>query len=197
LKYRQSIRWTGYDYTQQGAYFVTICTQHREPLFGDVVDGVMQLNACGEIVRAAWLDLPQRFATIGLDHYVVMPNHFHGIVVIDAVGALLAAPWHESPATEGAASGAPTGAFVDACAMVKSTQGRPSLGDVMRAFKSLSGIAVNRHLGRAGQPLWQRNYHDRVIRDEDELLRIRQYIVQNPLHWAADRENPQQFPTRG
>jgi hypothetical protein len=69
--------------------------------------------------------------------------------------------------------------------------------DVMRPSKSLSGIAANRHLGRVGQPLWQRTCNDRVIRDENELLRIRQYIMQNPLHWASDKNNPQQLPTIG
>jgi REP element-mobilizing transposase RayT len=105
-----------------------------------------------------------------------MPNHIHGVITI--VGAGLALPWvRQGAAGQGAASSAPT------------------LGDVMRAFKSISAVHVNRLLSRSGQPLWQRNYYERVIRDEDELGRIRQYILDNPAKWTEDTEHPQ-YPAR-
>ncbi len=110
---------------------------------------------------------------VNLDVLVLMPNHIHGIINLvppnrkGCVGAGLALP------TQGAASSAPT------------------LGDVMRAFKSIAAIRTNRMLGRSGQPLWQRNYYERVVRNEKELQQLRQYITENPLKWVLDKENPE------
>ena len=97
MKSRRSIRLKGYDYSQAGAYFVTICVQDRQCLFGNVVDGKMNLNNAGEIVKSVWHDLPNHYAHVELDDFVIMPNHFHGIVVLTGnapVGAI-----HESPPT--------------------------------------------------------------------------------------------------
>jgi putative transposase len=162
---RRSLRLDGYDYAQAGAYFVTVCTQNRMCLFGDIVDGVMRLNDAGRMVRSVWEGLPDRFAGMELDAFVVMPNHVHGIITFVGAGLAL-------PEEKGAASSAPT------------------LGDVVRAFKSMSAIHINRLLRRSG-PLWQRNYYEHVIRNERELAKIREYIATNPLKWALDRENPQ------
>jgi hypothetical protein len=113
-----------------------------------------------------------------------MPNHFHGIVVInnvyDTVGAPLAAPGFESDQRSGAASSAPT----------SETDIAPTLGAIVRAFKSISAIDVNRLLNRRGCPLWQRNYYERVIRNEIELSAIREYLQFNPRNWAEDEEHP-------
>jgi putative transposase len=171
--HRRSIRLRGYDYTQAGAYFVTICTRNRECLFGDVVNGEMRLNDAGQIVKQIWAALPQRFSSITVDESIVMPNHFHGIIVVHniiVVGAGLALP--SSAPIQGAASSAPT------------------LGDLIRTFKSISAIRVNRVVDRTGCPLWQRNYYEHVIRNDDSLGRIRQYIADNPLRWPFDPENP-------
>jgi putative transposase len=161
--HRRSIRLKGYDYTEVGAYFVTICTQNRECLFGDIVDGEMRLGEAGRIVVDTWAALPQRFPSVEIDESVVMPNHFHGIILIAVEGA----------ACRGAACCAPT------------------LGETIRAFKSISAIAVNRLLGRGGRPLWQRNYYEHIVRDERSSNLIRQYIYDNPSQWAFDRENPE------
>ena len=112
--HRRSIRLKGYDYTQAGAYFITLVTYQRECLFGEVAGSVMQLNPAGEMVRCGWQGLENRFPNIILDEFTIMPNHFHGIIVIFDVGALLAAPAFESDAidknatNQGAASSAPT-----------------------------------------------------------------------------------------
>jgi len=114
--------------------------------------------------------LPNRYADIDLDAFVIMPNHVHGIIVLtdtSIVGAGLALP-----EGEGAASGAPT------------------LGDVIRTFKSISAIQVNRLLTRTGQPLWQRNYYEHIIRNDRALDAIRAYIEANPHPWADDPDNP-------
>lgn len=167
---RRSLRLRGYDYSSPGAYFVTVCTNNKECLFGDIVDGAMALNEAGNIIQTVWDELPKRYAAIALDLFVVMPNHVHGIIVLTSmsvVGAGLALP-----GSMGAASSAPT------------------LGDVIRAFKSLSAIQVNRLLMRTGQPLWQRNYYEHVIRNDASLDGIREYIFGNPQNWMEDHENP-------
>ncbi len=161
---RRTLRLKEFDYPQSGAYFVTVCTKERECLFGEIVDEKMVLNETGRLVLCTWLDLPTRFSPVELDSFVIMPNHVHGILFL--VGAGLALP------EKGAASGAPT------------------LADIVRAFKSLTSIQVNRILSRIGQPLWQRNYFERVVRNDEELYRIREYIENNPHRWELDRENP-------
>jgi putative transposase len=168
---RRSLRLNGYDYAQASAYFVTICTQNRVCLLGDLVDGEMRLNDAGSEVQVVWNELPRRFAHLELDAFMVMPNHVHGIITLIGPGSVVGAGL-ALPAGKGAASSAPT------------------LADVVRAFKPLSAIRVNRLIMRSG-PLWQRNYYERIIRNERELDKIREYIATNPLKWALDRENPQ------
>ncbi len=165
---RRSIRLPGYDYTQAGAYFITACTHVRACLFGTIVDGVMALNAFGEIVRDEWLKSAQIRREIQLDGFVVMPNHIHGIVVVDPViplsppvGAHGRAPLHRKP---------------------------KSLGAFMAGFKPAVTRRVNEICHTPGNPVWQRNYYEHVIRDESELGRIREYILSNPQQWEADKE---------
>lgn len=184
--HRRSIRLKGYDYRQTGAYFVTICTQNRACLFCKVVDGEMRLNEAGQMVLAEWNVLPERFPMVELDAFVVMPNHTHGIIVItnDIVGAGLVPAQNDAglvpaPAPERATKRVP-----------------PTLGDVVGAFKSRTTVLYAsgvKQLGWTPFPgrLWQRNYYERIICDEESLNRIRRYILQNPVRWTMDRENPQ------
>jgi REP element-mobilizing transposase RayT len=131
----------------------------------------MQLSKIGQLVQIVWNDLLKRFENLELDKFTIMPNHIHGIITI--VGAGLALP------NQGAASSAPT----------KDVSIR--LVDVVRAFKSISAVKVSRFLSRLGVPLWQRNYYEHIIRNEESLNRVREYIETNPLRWELDRENPQ------
>ena len=160
---RCSIRLKGYDYTQPGAYFVTICTHQRRCLFGDVVGGEMRLNELGDFVWATWHDLPNHVPHVQLDAFVVMPNHVHGIIIIRDVGA------GSEPAP---------------------TTKRHGLPEIVRQFKTFSARRINRRRGTPGQPVWQRNYYEHIIRHEESLNRIRDYILTNPLRWNLDRENP-------
>ncbi|HSW64498.1 MAG TPA: transposase [Dissulfurispiraceae bacterium] len=192
MHHRKTIRLKGYDYSQAGAYFVTICTKDRECLLGNVTGSEMHLNEAGGIVRSVWNGLPDRFPGICLDEFIVMPNHMHGIIVIIDVGAGLALPvdakitvgaglaLHDPMSTvghkqqgvhkqQGAASSAPT-----------------TLGDVVRAFKSIAAINVNRLLNLSGRPVWQRNYYEHIVRNEAELDKIRKYIADNPFNWGTD-----------
>jgi len=169
IHHRQSMRLRNFDYSAEGAYFVTICTRERECLFGDIVHGAMVLNEAGRIIAETWQTLPDRFPQVVLGEHVIMPNHLHCIVCI--VGAPLAAPDGENPdSKQGAASSAPT------------------LGKIIRAFKSISAIEVNRILERNGQPLWQRNYYERIVRSDKELNAIREYIRNNPDNWKNDED---------
>lgn len=162
IHHRRSIRLREFDYSSIGGYFITTCVQNRECLFGNIVDDVMLLNDAGRLVKSAWNGLPERFPSIELDVFVAMPNHVHFIVNI-------AVPAEKDGAGQGHA---------------------PTLDRIVGAFKSISASQVNRLLSRTGQPLWQRNYFERVIRNESELQGLRDYIIHNPLKWADDTENP-------
>jgi REP element-mobilizing transposase RayT len=164
MHHRKSIRLRGYDYSNQGAYFVTICTWNRENILGDVFNSVMQLNSFGEIVMKCWQGLPIHYKNIALDEVVIMPNHLHGIIWInsDIVGAGL------KPAP---------------------TNIRHGLSEIIRALKTFSSRQMNKNRNTPGTPVWQRNYFDRVIRNENELHAIREYIINNPLQWDMDENN--------
>jgi putative transposase len=155
----------GYDYGQAGAYFVTVCTQNRTCLFGEVTDGAMRLNSAGELAATVWNSMPERFPEIELDMFVVMPNHLHGIIVLSDFGraATRAAP------TVGDVVGAFKSLFT-----LRFVEG----------VKSKRWPAFDRRV-------WQRNYYEHVIRDERDLARARRYIDENPLRWDFDRDNPQ------
>jgi REP element-mobilizing transposase RayT len=167
-RHRRSVRLKGYDYSASGAYFVTICTQNRACLFGEVRNGAVALNRAGEIAQSSWNGLPARFSWIGLDAFVVMPNHVHGIIL---VGAQFIAP-----------------ATVFGNRKTGVMNHAPTLGEIVRAYKAAS----TRFIRQAGIPnfAWQRNYYEHVVRSEESLNRIRQYIVENPARWEFDRENP-------
>lgn len=159
----RSIRLRGYDYTQAGAYFVTILTHNRECLFGDVADGAMRVNAFGQIVAECWDALPTHFPNVELDAFVVMPNHVHGVIVI-AGGA---------PLQPGQPRGTQTG----------------SIGAIIQNFKSVSTRKINAARDAAGASVWHRNYHEHIIRHEKSLNAIRKYIEGNPTNWANDEDN--------
>ena len=167
---RRSIRLQGYDYTQPGAYFVTICTHNRAALFGRVVDGDTVLNECGRIVWECWREIPDHFPHVALDAFVAMPNHVHGIIwIVDDVGAT-----HASPLPDDGPRGPTSG----------------SLGAVVGSFKSAVTRRINARRGTPGAPVWQRNYYEHIIRNEGALHAIRRYIIENPVRWRLDRYNP-------
>ena len=171
--YRRSIRLKGYDYAQAGAYFVTICVQDRECLFGQVVEGEMRLNDAGLVVQAVWDELPDHYPGVNADTFVVMPNHVHGIVILVGAGPR-ACP----------NSGQPQG--------VAPTL---SLPDVVHRFKTLTtkryvSVKICGWSPFHGK-LWQRNYYEHIIRDESSLHCIREYIATNPARWVEDPENPE------
>jgi len=189
--HRRSIRFRGYDYSSPGAYFITICSHNKRFLFGNVVDGKMHRNDYGEIVQEEWFRSTTLRKEIQLDAWMVMPNHVHGIVMITPVGAR-----GHAPGTAKALRPTPirdVGAHGHA-----PLQRRPrSLATFVGGFKGAAKTGINKMRGTPGAPVWQENYYDHVIRNEDELNKIREYILTNPLRWAYDRENPERKPTDG
>lgn len=173
---RRLIRLRQYDYGQAGAYFVTTCTHERICLFGEVASATMQLNRAGTIVRDCWRAIPDHFAGVELDEFVVMPNHVHGIIIImDPVGATHASPLpiHASPLPSRSAG--PT---------------RRSIGAIVGSFKAAASNRINRMRSTPGASVWQRNYHEHVIRNPESLERLRSYISGNPACWPGDPDNP-------
>jgi REP element-mobilizing transposase RayT len=174
-RHRQTIRLKDYDYSQAGAYFVTVCTQGRECLFGEITDGNMRLNEYGRIVRGEWLRSAEIRREIELDEWVVMPNHIHAIIAIidHRRGDRPVAPTRENTQSH------------------RLTGPRPkSISALLAGFKSAVTKQINQIRRTPSVPVWQRNYYEHIIRNEDELNRIRQYIANNPAQWALDRENP-------
>jgi len=163
--HRRSIRLLNYDYSQSGAYFVTIVARHRECLFGEIIDGKMKLNRYGEIVASTWQWLERQYSYIELGAWIVMPNHFHGILII-----------HDD--RRGGSRTAPT------------PTKRKSLGRLIGAFKTVSTKHINLLRGTSGSIVWQRNYYEHIIRNERDLENKTGYIEANPILWTQDDENP-------
>ncbi len=175
---RRSIRLKGYDYSKAGAYFITLCTQDRACLFGEMADGEMQVNEMGQIVRDEWLHTGDMRSNVELDAFVVMSNHFHGIIVLhsDCRGVLQYAPTDNARSTE------------NQTPQLRSPS--QTVGAIVRGFKSASAKSINALRNMPGVQVWQRNYYEHIIRNEESLNLIREYIVNNPLQWELDRENP-------
>lgn len=211
--HRRSLRLSSFDYADERAYFVTICTYNRDPVLGEVAGEAVRLSAIGEIAREEWLKTAELRPYVILDAFVIMPDHMHAILFIDhrddrwrthAVGAQRAAPNSGSPAentpvtfqlgeqVSRAQRAAPlqTESHIDPDVTPKVTP--QSLGAIIRAYKSAVTNRVNDLRGTPGAPLWQRNYYDHVIRAEDDLNAIRTYIDTNPARWATEHalENP-------
>jgi len=179
IYHRRSIRLKGYDYSQAGLYFITICTQNRLCLFGEIENGDMQLNDAGIMIEHQWQELIYRFDNIKLHEFIVMPNHFHGI--IECVGVPLVGTQNvEQPPTMGQPqTGQPQGIA-------------PTVGDAVGAFKSITtneyirGVK-NNGWSRFNKKLWQRNYYEHIIRDEKSCYQILEYVQTNPLKWQDDK----------
>ena len=169
---RRSIRLPSFDYSSPGAYFVTVCTKNRLCMFGEVTGGEVKLSPFGHIVMRCWHDLENHYAHVELDAFVVMPNHIHGIVVLPDVDRRADVGAGFEPARPTARN---------------RSHGLP---EIVRAFKTFSSRRINEAKATPGESVWQRNYYERVIRDEAELDRARQYILGNPANWSRDSENP-------
>lgn len=186
--HRRSIRLKGYDYSQQGAYFVTLCAHNRECLFGEIANGEMQSNEIGEIVVTCWMQLPNHFRNIELDSFVVMPNHIHGIVVIVHEPARYADVARRGEAFTDANGLSDASANVNASPLQNMPHGtRPrSLNAIVQNFKSITARHIHKIPSYAERIIWQRNYYEHIIRNDRDLERVRAYIENNPVNWQKD-----------
>ena len=185
---RFSLRLEEYDYSFVGAYFVTICTWGRKCLFGEIADSIMGLNETGQIVQSNWEDLPNRFPSIEIDEFVVMPNHIHGIIVISgahgSIHKMSVRAIHESLVEKSTAYDN------------KTKRRNMLLPKVIGYFKMNTAKKINQLRNTPGIPVWQRNYYDHIIRNERSLTAIQQYIQNNPAMWPQDLDNPNVGPIR-
>jgi REP element-mobilizing transposase RayT len=175
--HRRSIRLKGYDYSQEGAYFVTVVAWQRQSLFGNIVNKEMTLSRYGEIVKKWWGEIPLHFPNVETGAFVIMPNHVHGIILIDERRGTVSVPNDD---------------------VYQHTQGGetpplhgPTLGQVVAYFKYKSTKEMNLfdHTGTVTK-FWQRNYYEHIIRNEIDLQNKTDYIESNPLLWDEDDENP-------
>jgi putative transposase len=168
IHHRKSIRIKEYDYSQSGYYFVTICSYNRENIFGKIIDGKIELNDFGEIVKDELRNTERNRLYVEIDYYCIMPNHLHFILIINDRG-------------RDTARRVPTETF-----------GNPvkgSLPTIIRSIKSAITKKINEIRKSPGVPIWQRNYYEHIIRNEKELYEIRKYIENNPLNWNRDEYN--------
>lgn len=158
---RHSIRLKGYDYSQEGLYYITICTQGKLFLFGDIIKGKMKLNEAGKMIEQQWINISNRFPNVELDEFVIMPNHVHGIIIINA------------------------------CKERAGTRPAPTISNIIGAFKSITTNEYIHGVKNFDWPvfhqkIWQRNFYEQIIRDIVSLGTIRGYIKDNPVNWGKD-----------
>ncbi len=179
-KYRtDSVRLKNWDYSSDGAYFITICTQDREHFFGNVVDGQMILSEIGQIADKFWKQIPDHFPFVILDEFMVMPNHMHGILFIDK---------NNDKNVETPKLGVSTGTIKN-----KNPHHNPQwksgcLGSTINQYKRICTIHIKTK-NLDPNFAWQPRFYDHIIRDEKSLNRIREYIQMNPKNWETDRNN--------
>jgi REP element-mobilizing transposase RayT len=178
--HRRSIRLPDYDYSQPGAYFITLVTYQRECLFGEIREGEMRLSPKGQIADEHWRLIPEHFLHVELGAYVVMPNHVHGIIIIHENGMAT----YTSPSVRASQWDAPT--------PIPNGPKRGSIGAIMGSYKMSVTRRIQRELNATG--IWQRNYYEHIIRNEAEYNRIHAYIEANPANWGTDDEHPEILP---
>jgi len=202
IKHRRSIRLKGVDYTQPGAYFVTICAFRREEIFGTEIGDRIQLSPIGKIIQAEWFRSAEIRKEIRLfeDECVVMPNHMHGIVwigneIVSADGARAVAVGANGVRPIDDAEGMPNEQDTRAeqgTHRVPLRMAPRSLGSFIAGFKASVTSQAGRELNAAN--IWQRNYYEHIIRNENELKNIWNYIDTNPLRWQEDQLHPTASP---
>lgn len=175
-KYRsESTRLKGWDYSSAGAYFVTICTKNRIPYFGDIVDGIMVLSEPGKTARKCWQEIFGHFNNIELDEFVIMPNHVHGVLIIENDNDIARTPNNVETPKLGVST-------TDSENIIRAWKSG-SIGVIVNQFKRKCTITIRKTIPEFA---WQSLFHDHIIRDENELNGIREYIIHNPVNWEDD-----------
>lgn len=182
IHHRESIRLKGYDYAQAGLYFMTICCQDRACLFGEIENGQMKLNDGGKIANDCWMEIPNHFPNAELHEHIVMPNHIHGIIELksEPVGAENFPP-HNTITNYGIGADDTIGA--NDYSPLRSPS--KTIGSIVRGFKI--GVTKWMRQNTVVYEIWQRNYYEHIIRNEQSYHRISDYIINNPAKWADDK----------
>ena len=178
IHHRRSIRLAGYDYTRAGAYYITIVTWQREEIFGEGVNGEMQLSSMGRIAEEYWRLIPKHFSHAELEAFVVMPNHIHGIIILD----------DDTPRTGTTPAPTRTGTIYRAPTPTEQFQ-KPVVGSIptiVRTYKASVSRRIQKEHHEAN--IWQRNYYEHIIRDQADYERIAGYILSNPVNWDNNEE---------
>jgi REP element-mobilizing transposase RayT len=194
IHHRRSIRLKGYDYAQAGLYFITICTHNRECIFGEIINGEMGLNELGEIAFNEWKKTPEIRPNVELGEYVIMPNHMHGIIRLLDRGELHSSnDIHELHSSNDIHELHSSNDSDNIKGEFNSPLRSPSqtIGAIVRGYKSSVTKQINllNLTGEFNSPqrIWQRNYHEHIIRDEKSYNNISNYILNNPLNWTEDK----------
>jgi putative transposase len=188
--HRRSIRLKGYDYSSEGAYYVTIVTCQRYCLFGEIVDKEMHINDYGEVVQKWWNEIPTHFPNVELGAFVIMPNHVHGIIWITTKrrGEVISPRDNSNKNIQNANVDETNNQGGDAS---QPPLHQPTLGQIVAYFKYQSTKEMNRiETDKANTKFWQRNYYEHIIRDEKDLQNKTDYIESNPMLWDEDDNNP-------
>jgi len=170
--HRKSIRLPEYDYSQEGAYYITVCTHDRLCLFGEIINSLVKLNQYGEIADQCWMAIPQHFTNALLGEYIIMPNHIHGTIII---------------------TGPSIGTRHAVSLPSRTLFGKPQIGSlstIVRSYKSAVTRLINVVWTKNEPAIWQSRFYEHVIRNEKSYNKIRRYILDNPLYWPQDDENP-------
>ena len=206
---RNSLRLKGYDYYQPGAYFITICTENKICYLGNIVDGITISYPISDVIREIWLEIPEKFRGADLDAFIIMPNHVHGIVIINKECRDLIHQTRRNN-SENMRGGFIHQirikdyiedlevSFINQCTAKNHAPAKPknwnlmqdskrTVGKIIRYFKAKTAKIVHDKFFPSFQ--WQRNYYEHTVRSARELNSIREYIINNPLKWALDREN--------
>lgn len=175
IHHRRSIRLMGYDYSQPGLYFITLCTHNRAYLFGEIKEGKMILNKYGVIAEKAWLKTESIRDNLKIDAFVIMPNHVHGIIQIVRTNSN--SPQRNTPHQE--------------TPQPKTLFKSPSktIGAIIRGYKATVTKQIHNSSGQYGTPVWQRNYYEHIIRNDNDYQHIYDYIIDNPAKWQDDKFN--------
>ncbi len=198
LPERKQLRYKDFDYSNPGYYFITICSDDKEEIFGRIEKGKMILSEYGWIVDKCWNLIPEHFTNVELDQFQIMPNHLHGIIIINPVGDGSPIPYkgkqnnmspiHDKIAIENEINSE----------KINVRDGKPvpnvknsRLSDIVAYFKYMATKEVNLISKTPGKKIFQRSFYDRIIRNEKELYNIRKYIIENPLRWKYEKETPE------
>ena len=180
-KYRiEPCRLKGHDYSKGSRYFITICTQGKAIWFGNILNQQMILSETGQIAKKLWQDLPEHFSFVSLDEYVIMPDHVHGIIIINPCADDYVETLHATSLRQQRKQPQPTPQPPKNAFMASISPKPGSLASVIRSYKS--AVAKIVHLTIPGFS-WQPRYYDHLIRSDNELERIRKYIIDNPINW--------------